>query len=149
MSKNWYKDTIAQEIFKNGPKSLRQIENLFYNKEQKAEARQIIQENTDLFVLNEKLKYDLSNRGKFSIMKDELINLNVGIRDCSFPIDGIMKITLREFSDTFNFEDLEKISKILGTKHINLSSETREGGYCETCRYTTSVLVLECAGVTL
>lgn len=40
------------------------------------------------------------------------------------------------------FEDLVKVSKALGTTRINLDNQVREGGYCETCRYSYSVTVL-------
>ena len=40
------------------------------------------------------------------------------------------------------FEDLEKISNLFQTKKINLDNDVREGGYCETCRYSYSVTVL-------
>jgi hypothetical protein len=38
-----------------------------------------------------------------------------------------------------SFDDLVKISEAFGTKVINFKSETREGGYCETCSYSYSV----------
>jgi hypothetical protein len=41
-----------------------------------------------------------------------------------------------------SFEDLVKVSKALGTTRINLDSQTREGGFCETCRYSYSITVL-------
>ena len=40
------------------------------------------------------------------------------------------------------FEDLQAVSQALGTTKINVDSETREGGYCETCRYSYSVTVI-------
>lgn len=40
------------------------------------------------------------------------------------------------------FDDLTMVSKALGTSKINLDSQTREGGYCETCRYSYTVTVL-------
>lgn len=40
------------------------------------------------------------------------------------------------------FEDLVKVSEALGTTRINLDNDVREGGYCETCRYSYTVTVL-------
>lgn len=40
------------------------------------------------------------------------------------------------------FEDLQKVSELFGTAKINLDNEIREGGYCETCRYSYSITVL-------
>ena len=41
-----------------------------------------------------------------------------------------------------SFEDLVRVSKALGTTQINLDSQVRESGYCETCRYSYSITVL-------
>lgn len=41
-----------------------------------------------------------------------------------------------------SFEDLQRVSGLLGTTKINMDSEVREGGYCETCRYSYSITVL-------
>lgn len=47
------------------------------------------------------------------------------------------------------FDDLARISKALGTTRINLGSEVREGGYCETCRHSYSVTVMTAWDVVL
>lgn len=41
-----------------------------------------------------------------------------------------------------SFEDLSKVATSLGTNKINIDNQVREGGYCETCRYSYSVTVL-------
>lgn len=38
-----------------------------------------------------------------------------------------------------SFDRLTKLSELFQTKNINFGSETRQGGYCETCAYTYSV----------
>lgn len=38
-----------------------------------------------------------------------------------------------------SFDKLAQLSELFQTKNINLGSETRQGGYCETCAYTYSV----------
>lgn len=39
-------------------------------------------------------------------------------------------------------DDLAKISMLFGTTKINIGSEAREGGYCDTCRHSYSVSVI-------
>lgn len=40
------------------------------------------------------------------------------------------------------FEELSAISEALGTRAINLDNQVREGGYCETCRYSYTVTII-------
>ena len=51
-------------------------------------------------------------------------------------------------STDVSFDDLAKLSEEFGTRRINIRSETREEGYCETCRYTSSVAIVEISGIT-
>ncbi len=37
------------------------------------------------------------------------------------------------------FADLQLLSELFGTTDINIGSEAREGGYCDTCRHSYSV----------
>lgn len=47
----------------------------------------------------------------------------------------------------FNAEKLFKLSDLLGTGTIEIETETRYGGYCETCSYEYGVMVLTAKGV--
>lgn len=40
------------------------------------------------------------------------------------------------------FDDLTKISEFFGTKKINIGSETRETGYCDSCHGTEARTIL-------
>lgn len=41
-----------------------------------------------------------------------------------------------------SFDDLSKISEAFGTKNINLGTEERSEGYCETCHYSYTVNIV-------
>ena len=69
------------------------------------------------------------------------------VEDNALRTDKLVKIELRYHDITF--EELQEISKALGTTKINLDSETREGGYCDTCRYSYSITVLTAMDVRL
>lgn len=61
------------------------------------------------------------------------------INDRSFDI---------EFEDrNTSFADMEEISKVFGTRNINFKSESREGGYCETCSYSYTVNIVTVADI--
>ena len=45
-------------------------------------------------------------------------------------------------SDAVTFDKLAALSDLFQTRKINLGTETREGGYCETCAYSYSVVVI-------
>jgi hypothetical protein len=47
----------------------------------------------------------------------------------------------------FDAEKLFKLSDALGTGTIGIETETRYGGYCETCEYSYGVMVLTARGV--
>src|SRR5690242_6953133 len=72
---------------------------------------------------------------------------NATVEDNALKTDKLVKIELHYHDITF--EELQAISKALGTTKINLDNETREGGYCETCRYSYSVTVLTVMDVKL
>ena len=48
-----------------------------------------------------------------------------------------LKVEFR-YHDT-SFDDMMKLSNEFGTTNINFETEDREGGYCETCRYSYTV----------
>lgn len=52
-------------------------------------------------------------------------------------------------SHDVTFEDISKISLALGTTKINLGSEVREGGYCETCAFSYTIDVITVMDVNL
>jgi hypothetical protein len=52
-----------------------------------------------------------------------------------------------ETFDKVTFDNLAEASALFGTKAINVGSEEREGGYCETCRYSYSVAIVTVVGV--
>jgi hypothetical protein len=45
-----------------------------------------------------------------------------------------------------DFAKLARLSRLFKTKDINFGSETRSGGYCETCSYTYGVVVIRIDG---
>ena len=49
----------------------------------------------------------------------------------------------------FTAEKLFKLSDLLGTGTISISTATRHGGYCETCDFEYAVMILTATGVTL
>lgn len=51
------------------------------------------------------------------------------------------------YRDT-SFDDLSKLSKYFGTKNINMGSEVRHGGYCETCSYSYTVNIVTIRDIT-
>lgn len=53
-----------------------------------------------------------------------------------------------ETSDSITFDTLKTLSEIYGTTHINVDSEAREGGYCETCRYSYNATIITVVGPT-
>lgn len=56
-------------------------------------------------------------------------------------VDGnTVIIELQDISVTYKM--LDNLSDLLKTDDINLSTETREGGYCETCHYTYTVTII-------
>lgn len=57
-----------------------------------------------------------------------------------------LKITFRYHDVTF--DDLQKLADEFGTKKINFGSETRQGGYCDTCAYSYSVNVVRVEEIT-
>lgn len=81
--------------------------------------------------------------------KEEAIKAKV---DELFPYAGsITNYRPRGFSIEFryhdtSFEDLEKISKAFGTKNINMGTEERSEGYCETCHYSYTVNIVQVDG---
>ncbi len=62
--------------------------------------------------------------------------------------DGILTIATTE---TITFKLLDQISELFKTESINLSSETRNEGYCETCsyEYSVNVITIKDLGVTI
>lgn len=56
--------------------------------------------------------------------------------------DGKKIVVLESKYHDVTFEDLTQLSEIFGTRDINLGSETREGGYCETCRFNYDVTII-------
>ncbi len=59
---------------------------------------------------------------------------------------GGFNIVVREH-DT-SFDDLQAVSNAFGTKNINMGSERRDDGYCDTCSYPYSVNVIRVDGYT-
>jgi hypothetical protein len=59
----------------------------------------------------------------------------------SWDKKGMIAVIEIQYHD-ITFEDLQKVSDALGTTKINVDNDVREGGYCETCRYSYSVTVL-------
>lgn len=53
-----------------------------------------------------------------------------------------------ECQEGLTFAWLEEIAEAFGTKHIDVRTETRSGGYCETCAYEYSVAILDVQKVT-
>ena len=59
----------------------------------------------------------------------------------------------RSLSLVFRYEevgmqDLDVISEIFGTKLINIGSEERDDGYCETCSSPYSATIIRVSGIT-
>ena len=48
-----------------------------------------------------------------------------------------------ECNEKLVFSMLKKLSEFFGTEEIDVNSENREGGYCETCSYSYSVNIIE------
>jgi hypothetical protein len=57
------------------------------------------------------------------------------------------EVTFEVQSAEFNAEKLFKLSDVLGTGTISIETETRQGGYCETCSYAYGVMVFTARGV--
>lgn len=51
-------------------------------------------------------------------------------------------ITIELCDTNITYKMLDNLSELLKTDSIDISSETREGGYCESCYYTYTVTVL-------
>ncbi len=64
--------------------------------------------------------------------------LPFGYVECNFK-DGVITIATQE---EITFKMLDQLSNLFKTESINLSSDTRDEGYCETCSYTYSVNVI-------
>lgn len=47
-----------------------------------------------------------------------------------------------ETDEGCSFAQLQVLSEYFQTKDINMGSESREGGYCDTCAYSYSVAVI-------
>lgn len=62
-------------------------------------------------------------------------------------VSPVIAIDVRYHDVTF--DELSAISEALGTRHINLDNQVREGGYCETCRYSYSVTIITVMGAVL
>lgn len=52
-----------------------------------------------------------------------------------------------QYRDT-SFDDLSKLSEFFGTKNINMGTERRSGGYCETCHYSYTVNIVTIRDIT-
>jgi hypothetical protein len=72
---------------------------------------------------------------------------NVRVEPAKLGDHDLVVIELESFDITF--ESLVEVSKALGTTRINLDNDVREGGYCETCRYSYTVTVLTAWDVVL
>lgn len=59
------------------------------------------------------------------------------------------KVEIEISGDEVTFDNLSKMSELFQTKNINFGSETRHGGYCETCAYTYSVTMIYINDATL
>lgn len=73
---------------------------------------------------------------------------HIGVRPSSTPGDPPLVVIEVKHHD-ITFQDLVEISVALSTTRINLDNEVREGGYCETCRYSYSVTVLTVMGASM
>ena len=47
-----------------------------------------------------------------------------------------------------SFADLQMLSEFFGTKNINMGSEVRNGGVCETCSFTYTVNIVTVSDIT-
>lgn len=72
---------------------------------------------------------------------------DVTVRPSELGDHEIVAIELQYYD--IKFEDLVEVSKALGTTRINIDSDVRERGYCETCRYSYTVTVLTAWDVVL
>lgn len=57
-------------------------------------------------------------------------------------------ITLELREAEFTFANLVLLSEMFGTRDINMSSEQRDDGYCETCSSPYSVQIVRISNVT-
>ncbi len=88
-------------------------------------------------------------------MKNKVSTLLKGL-DQNFDIEKVEKSTIKNKydihfcfrndyagnKDSVDFDLLLKLSKLFQTKKINLGSESRDDGYCETCSNPYSVVVI-------
>jgi len=56
--------------------------------------------------------------------------------------DNLFHIELSTRSKDIDFDVLAKLSELFKTKLVNLGSETRDAGFCETCSYSYSVITV-------
>lgn len=61
------------------------------------------------------------------------------------PKSGTVRIEVD--TEAIDFDMLQKLTVVFGTKLIDIGSSTREEGYCETCAYTQAVTTLSIRGV--
>jgi hypothetical protein len=44
--------------------------------------------------------------------------------------------------DYITFDDLRELADIMHTEHVDLQTYSREGGYCETCAYSYTTIII-------
>lgn len=52
------------------------------------------------------------------------------------------KVVIQSADHQFTFDDMAKLSEMFGTNNINIGSESRTYGYCETCGGEEQLTVL-------
>ena len=62
------------------------------------------------------------------------------------PDDAGLDLVLR-YND-LTFDQLAKIADFFGTKSINLGTESRDDGFCDTCSSPYSVQIIRVRGIT-
>lgn len=65
----------------------------------------------------------------------------------SYRVDPVRNSIEVETREGLTFAWLEEVAEMFGTKDINVTTETRNGGYCETCSYEYSVAILDVMNV--
>lgn len=90
------------------------------------------------------MSYKINENGKYY---KEISNIVDGSLDTyqENAEQGTVEIAVR-YTDV-NFDLLEKLAHLFNTRLINIGSETRNEGYCETCSYEYSVVTLFISGV--
>lgn len=80
--------------------------------------------------------------------KNQYTYIRKAYRSQTWGANGVPTVVVETDSDGWTFDKLTTLSELFGTTMINLGSEERSGGYCETCAYDYTVSVATIIGPT-